>query len=233
MTSRRAYRLSYSHLSSLRGDPSEAVPSLSGIDLQRDARQGDPFFSSSPEEDSLLSLSRSSDSTQRGSEYSDEALKVFKNIDTRQNIMRKKADLLRAERDVIRESQLTAGARTRQRATERAEERLAQGENEAAASLMGGGRPTADFTRFHYAPIAASPPTTLRRGGFLRLHQATMNRLEEQGLIDGDTREQVDGLVVRLADDKQNYTATNHLTAEARKLYMRIIKRFGLENKEK
>ena len=204
-------------------------------DLQqgfRQAMQGDPFLSS-PEEDSLLSLSRSSDSTQRGSEYSDEALKVFKNIDTRQNIMRKKADLLRAERDAIRESQLTAGARTRQRATERAEERLAQGENEAAASLMGGGRPTADFTRFHYAPIAASPPTTLRRGGFLRLHEATMNRLEEQGLLDADTREQVDGLVVRLADDKQNYTATNHLTAEGRKLYMRIIKSFGLENKEK
>jgi hypothetical protein len=183
-------------------------------------------------EDALLSLSRASDlTTQRGSEYSDEALQVFKSVDTRQNIMRKKADLLRAERDALRESQLTAGARTRQRATERAEERLMQGGDEAAASLTG--RPTADFTRFHYAPIGASPPTTLRRGGFLRLHEATMNRLEEQGLLDADTREQVDGLVISLADNTQNYTATNHLTAEARRLYMRIIKRFGLEDKEK
>ena len=199
------------------------------------AMREDPFFSPPREaaEDALLSLSRASDlTTRRESEYSDEALQVFKNIDTRQNIMRKKADLLRAERDALRESQLTAGARTRQRATERAQERLEQGEDEAAASL-GAGRPTADFTRFHYAPIGASPPTTLRRGGFLRLHEATMDRLQEQGILDADTREQINGLVQSLADNTQNYTATNHLTAEARRLYMRIIKRFGLEDKEK
>ena len=202
----------------------------------RQAMREDPFFPPPREaaEDALLSLSRASDlTTRRESEYSNEALQVFKNIDTRQNIMRKKADLLRAERDALRESQLTAGARTRQIANERAQKRLEQGEDEAAASLMGAGRPTADFTRFHYAPIGASPPTTLRRRGLLRLHEATMNRLQEQGLLDADTRQQIDQLIQRLAEDEQNYTQTNHLTANARMKYMEIIKRFGLEDKEK
>ena len=99
----------------------------------------------------------------------------------------------------------------------------------AGQALLGSvGRPTNEFTLFHYTPIGQNPPSAMSAGTLRNIHNRTINRLEEQGLITEDLKRILNNEIKDFIRDSNNYNANDLLTAQARKDYMEIIKNFGL-----
>ena len=99
----------------------------------------------------------------------------------------------------------------------------------AGRSLLGlVGRPTNEFTLFHYTPIGQSPPSAMSGGTLRNIHNRTINRLQQDGIITQDIKRILNIEIRDFINDKNNYNDNGLLTAKARKDYMEIIKKYGL-----
>ena len=98
--------------------------------------------------------------------------------------------------------------------------------NEATLALLG--RPRSEFNIFHYDPIGQTPPSSITVAGLRRLHNETMNRLEQEGLMTRDLRLMIENDLNALASRRDIANATGHITAQARRDYIEIIRKYGV-----